>query len=135
MLFNWFIFVMIYILLLFSFHETMGKISTAYLVIYNGLQCAGWAHIFYLILPHFMHVLESGSPSRTLYQDIGVPLRIFQVAAYLEVLHSLGGLVKSSPVLTSMQITSRVFLICGICENFKVSIRLRLIVTPHRCEY
>lgn len=106
--------------------ETMKKISTAYLVLYNGLQCAGWSYIFYLFLPHFIQLLESGTPSRTLYQDIAVPLRFFQVAAYLEVLHNLGGLVKSSSFTTAMQVTSRVFLICGICDNFKVYIQSRI---------
>jgi len=98
----------------------MAKISTAYLVAYNALQVAGWSYVFYLFLPHFVYLLENGSPSANLYQDIALPLRIFQVAAYLEVLHNLIGIVKSSPIITAVQVTSRVFLVCGICDNFKV---------------
>ena len=98
----------------------MGKVSTAYLVAYNALQCAGWTYVFYLFFPHLVHLLQNGTPSSNLYQDIALPLRFFQVAAYLEVLHNILGIVKSSPVITAVQVTSRVFLVCGICDNFQV---------------
>ena len=119
---SWKILYLIFILLLISTRPTMGKINTGYLVLYNGIQCVGWSYIFYLFVPHFIQLLISGTPSRTLYQDIAIPLRIFQVAAYLEVLHNLGGLVKSSSFMTTLQVSSRVFLIFGMCDTFKVYI-------------
>lgn len=105
----------------------MGKLSTCYLVAYNTAQLVGWSYVFFLFVPHFAFLLESGTPSKTLYQDIAFALRLFQVAAYLEVVHNLIGIVKSSPVITAVQVTSRVFLVCAICDNFKVILMNSLI--------
>ena len=92
-----------------------------YLVGYNAMQCAGWSYIFYLFLPHLMHFCEHGITSRNLYQDIAPSLKLFQAAAYLEVIHCIVGLVKSNSLITSIQVTSRVFVVFLICDNFTVS--------------
>ena len=92
-----------------------------YLVGYNAMQCAGWSYIFYLFLPHLMYFCEHGITSRNLYQDIAPSLKLFQAAAYLEVIHCIVGLVKSNPLITSIQVTSRVFVVFLICDNFTVS--------------
>ena len=97
----------------------MARLSSAYMVAYNLAQLVGWSFIFYLFIPHFVHLLGSGEPSKKLYEDISFVLGLFQVAAYLEVVHSILGIVKSNPVITGMQVTSRVFLVF-ICENLKV---------------
>lgn len=52
-----------------------------------------------------------------LYDSVETPLKIFQSAAILEVLHCAVGLVPSSVVLTAFQVASRLFLTWAIAHS------------------
>ncbi|KAK2182685.1 hypothetical protein NP493_338g01016 [Ridgeia piscesae] len=81
--------------------------TTAYLVLYNFLQCLGWTSIAMNIILHFI-VTES---HKGLYAVVAFKLNIFQLGALLEIIHAAVGLVKSNPVLTGVQVMSRVMLL------------------------
>jgi len=51
-----------------------------------------------------------------MYSSLHLPLKLFQTAAILEVVHAAVGIVKSNPVLTLFQVFSRVFAIWGVLE-------------------
>jgi len=98
----------------------MNPISSIYLIFYNAMQFFGWTYIAYCLIPHLVYLYETQTPSPNLYQDIAQPLRYFQVGAYFEVGHSILGLVKSCPFTTMMQVTSRVLIVYGVCDNSKI---------------
>jgi len=81
-------------------------IGALYLNLYNTFQLSGWAYLFFLT---WSHVLEKQS-LEGLWEVTEGPLKLFQTAMILEVLHCIVGLVRSSPVTTAMQIVSRVFI-------------------------
>ena len=56
----------------------------------------------------------------TTYARVGVQTAFIQSAAVLEVVHVLLGLVRSSLLTTGMQVSSRLFLVWGITEQFEV---------------
>merc|ERR1719394_2274357 len=84
------------------------------------MQFFGWTYIAYCLIPHLVYLYETKTASPNLYQDIAQPLRYFQVSAYFEVGHSILGLVKSCPFTTMMQVTSRVLIVYGVCDNSKI---------------
>lgn len=81
--------------------------TTAYLILYNFSQCLGWTLIALNIILHFA-VEES---HRGLFAAVAIKLNIFQLGALLEIVHAVFGLVKSNPVLTGVQVMSRVMLL------------------------
>jgi len=94
-------------------------IKKAYLLAYNLAQVAGWCYVGTLLLPHLMHFAKTGRPSVTTYSECCHVVRIFQAVAYVEVIHNIVGIVKSNPLLTFMQISSRVVIACIVTDNFK----------------
>jgi hypothetical protein len=57
--------------------------------------------------------------SRDLYENTELLLHIFQSLALLEVVHAAVGLVRSNPVLTFLQVLSRLLVVWVINYNFK----------------
>jgi len=94
-------------------------LKKAYLLAYNLAQVAGWTYVGVLLTPHLLHFAKTGRPSVSTYSDCCQVVRIFQTAAYLEVLHNIVGLVRSNPALTFMQVTSRVVLAVVVSDNFR----------------
>merc|ERR1711879_513037 len=88
-------------------------LSKVYLVLYNILQCAGWASLLVKLAPYLtLQAKNSKGPWLTpnpesLYQELGFQLRALQTAALLEVVHAAVGLVRSNPIVTFTQIASR----------------------------
>ncbi|XP_077990338.1 very-long-chain (3R)-3-hydroxyacyl-CoA dehydratase 2-like [Glandiceps talaboti] len=87
--------------------------ATAYLVLYNVVLCAGWTSIGVIMVKHY---LETNSMDG-MYEAFEMPLKVFQTAAVLEILHAIIGIVPSSVVLTAFQVFSRVFLLWGIVHS------------------
>jgi len=83
----------------------------AYLIAYNVSQMLGWLVLMIKIVDHLIR--ENGDTEK-LYSEVEPVLQIFQTAAVLEVLHSAVGFVKSNPLLTAVQVYSRVFLVWGV---------------------
>jgi len=94
-------------------------IKKAYLLAYNLAQIAGWCYVGVLLAPHLQHFVKTGRPSVNTYNDCCHVLRVFQTVAYLEVVHNILGIVKSNPVLTFAQVTSRVVIACVVTDNFQ----------------
>ena len=97
----------------------LRMLKKAYLLSYNVCQLAGWSYVGLLLWPHLVYFLKSsGQGSSAVYRDCSDILRLFQVGAYLEVVHNLTGLVKGNPVITASQITSRCVIACIVTDNF-----------------
>ena len=91
----------------------------AYLLAYNLAQLAGWSYVGALLLPHLIQfVTKGGGKGSGCYADCSDVVRLFQVGAYLEVVHNLTGLVRGNPILTMSQVTSRVVVACLVTDNF-----------------
>ncbi|KAF2352313.1 Protein-tyrosine phosphatase-like PTPLA [Trinorchestia longiramus] len=79
--------------------------STIYLCTYNLCLSLGWT---ILMIQFLCHILYEGRPG--LWDATSTALLVFQSLAILEVVHCIVGLVRSSPVLTFFQVSSRLFL-------------------------
>lgn len=88
----------------------LSALSRGYLILYNGAQFAGWSYLLYQVIKHY----ATGNDITTLWDTVRPTVMIFQNAAVLEVFHVIWGLVKSSPVVTAMQVASRVMVVCGV---------------------
>lgn len=84
-----------------------------YLVFYNVVLTLGWGVILVLAVQH----LTKKNTHIGLYDSVEKPLKIFQSAAILEVLHCAVGIVPSSVVLTAFQVASRLFLTWAVAHS------------------
>ncbi|XP_033640598.1 very-long-chain (3R)-3-hydroxyacyl-CoA dehydratase 2-like [Asterias rubens] len=94
-------------------HPTKRQVSglaTAYLVIYNVVLCAGWTAVGVMGMRHY---LQSKSHIGV-YDAVEIPLKVFQTAAILEVVHCAIGIVPTSVMLTGFQVVSRLLLVWPI---------------------
>ncbi|PBC29568.1 very-long-chain (3R)-3-hydroxyacyl-CoA dehydratase hpo-8 [Apis cerana] len=84
-----------------------SNIGILYLRAYNLLQTIGWSYILYKLLTNdYSSTIEAN-----LWQNIKWPVIIFQHAALLEVIHAATGLVNAKPMITLIQVLSRVFVV------------------------
>jgi very-long-chain (3R)-3-hydroxyacyl-CoA dehydratase len=81
----------------------------AYLILYNLASAAGWAYVLYLAL---LSLKEGASPAEA-WAAFSVPLAVVQSTMTLEILHALIGFVRSPVFVTTMQVSSRLFLLWG----------------------
>lgn len=72
-----------------------------------------WGVILVLSVKH----LTEKKTNIGLYNSVETPLKIFQSAAILEVLHCAVGLVPSSVVITAFQVASRLFLTWAVAHS------------------
>lgn len=91
----------------------MAVLGKIYLIAYNVVLTLGWAVILALSVQH----LAKRKTHVGLYDSVEKPLKIFQSAAILEVLHCAVGLVPSSVVLTAFQVASRLFVTWAIAHS------------------
>ncbi|CAI8005603.1 Very-long-chain (3R)-3-hydroxyacyl-CoA dehydratase 2 [Geodia barretti] len=98
-------------------------VAKAYLLLYNGLLTAGWFVVLYRTvlysIDHAPSWRSDGIPTSVpgLYDDLRLPLRVFQTAACLEVVHVAVGIVRSALFTTFIQVFSRIFMLWGIVEG------------------
>lgn len=81
-----------------------------YLVLYNLIQCFGWLAILLVTSSHVLFEFNFVG----IYDKTAIFLYIFQTGALLEILHAVFGLVKSNPIITAVQVYSRLFVLWGI---------------------
>ncbi|XP_072027513.1 very-long-chain (3R)-3-hydroxyacyl-CoA dehydratase 2-like [Amphiura filiformis] len=93
----------------------VSGLVTAYLVVYNVILCAGWTAVGVMGVRHYMQAKSFIG----MYDAVELPLKLFQTAAMLEVVHCALGLVSSSVVLTAFQVASRVFLVWAITHSVR----------------
>jgi len=86
-----------------------------YLILFNAILAAGWTYVGYLGTMKFL-----SAPAQTSYLGlwgaVEVPLKIFQTAAVMEVVHAAVGIVPSNVFLTLFQVLSRVFALWGVLD-------------------
>ncbi|KAG5896385.1 hypothetical protein JTB14_009590 [Gonioctena quinquepunctata] len=85
------------------------RLSELYLIGYNTLQTVGWSYLLYQLIAYHMT-----SSSKSLYDTLKWTVIIFQNAALLEVIHAITRMVRSSPLITAVQVASRVIVVCGV---------------------
>ncbi|KAJ1853215.1 hypothetical protein H4R99_002902 [Coemansia sp. RSA 1722] len=90
-------------------------IVDAYLVAYNAASFIGWA---YVLIQTVLYLVENGTNLDGLFDRVGKTLIYVQTGAALEVVHSLVGFVRSSPMTVVMQVYSRLLLVWGTLYVF-----------------
>ncbi|XP_067142443.1 very-long-chain (3R)-3-hydroxyacyl-CoA dehydratase hpo-8 [Centruroides vittatus] len=84
-----------------------------YLFGYNAFQTIGWTYIFIKVI---LYALANGT-YYGMWDEISTAIKIFQTLGYIEVAHCILKLVRSSPIITFLQITSRVMVVWGIVTS------------------
>jgi len=125
--------------------NSISPLLKAYLFAYNIFSALGWTYILGLTVVHMfnldgntdaiqthsktatLNTLESRLPpflqpiyhrSASTYLRVGTQIAIVQTFAVLEVVHVLLAWVRSPLQTTVMQVSSRLFLVWGIVEQF-----------------
>ncbi len=88
-----------------------------YLLLYNGLCFVLWTTIT-LRAAFLIPALHSHSKLEGLFEALFPLLKWTQTLALLEVLHSLVGLVRASPLTTAMQVASRILVVWGVLHLY-----------------
>jgi len=96
-------------------------LKEAYLIVYNGLCCVGWANVWALAVLSVVAGLSTeklplGEVLSNVYATEGLArmLVISQTAALMEILHAAVGLVRSPVMVTAMQVMSRIVALVAI---------------------
>jgi very-long-chain (3R)-3-hydroxyacyl-CoA dehydratase len=100
-----------------------------YFLTYNGICLALWG-IVTLRAIFLIPILLAHDHLYGLHEALNLLLTFTQSIAILEVLHSLVGIVRASPVTTAMQVASRLLLVWGVVGAFpEIVIRSKLFGT------
>ena len=83
------------------------SIKSVYLILYNFLQLCGWSCFFFKVTNY----LINSKPLQEIYSNSYLILECCQYGAFLEIIHSIIGLVKSSIFATSIQIIGRIIIV------------------------
>jgi very-long-chain (3R)-3-hydroxyacyl-CoA dehydratase len=86
-----------------------------WLIVYNFMSCYGWGSVLYQLTDH---LITSEGEYQGSYQLISQLLVVVQTCALLEVVHASVGLVKSSAFTTMVQVSSRLFIVWLILDQF-----------------
>ncbi|XP_056439586.1 very-long-chain (3R)-3-hydroxyacyl-CoA dehydratase 1 [Gadus chalcogrammus] len=92
-----------------------GAIATAWLTFYNIAMTAGW---LVLAITMMRFYLQKGT-HRGLYRSIAKTLKFFQTAALVEVGHCAIGIVRTSVIVTGVQVCSRIFMVWFIASSIR----------------
>ncbi|KAL7081552.1 hypothetical protein ACP275_14G047000 [Erythranthe tilingii] len=90
-----------------------SSLRRIYLILYNWIVFLGWFQVFYLAVKSLKN-----SGHESVYAAVEKPLILAQSAAFLEILHSLIGLVRSPVTATLPQVSSRLCVTWGILYSF-----------------
>ncbi|XP_077233535.1 very-long-chain (3R)-3-hydroxyacyl-CoA dehydratase PASTICCINO 2A-like [Tasmannia lanceolata] len=91
----------------------LSTLKRLYLSVYNWTVCYGWCQVLYFALKTL-----NESDHEKVYNAVERPLLLVQTAAFIEILHSLIGLVRSPVSATLPQISSRLYVTWGILWSF-----------------
>jgi len=89
----------------------------AYLIFYNFASAAGWAYVLHLAIQCYL----AGNTPTEAWAVFGQPLMIVQTTMAFEILHALFGLVRSPVFVTTLQVSSRLWVIYGATYFVKSS--------------
>jgi len=88
-----------------------SQLAKYYLILYNVAQVIGWSYMLYQLIAYY--TIHRGT-QQTLWEYIAWTVIIFQNAAVLEIIHVAIGIVKSNLIITTLQVLSRVMVVCGV---------------------
>ncbi|KAG7268618.1 hypothetical protein CRUP_020051 [Coryphaenoides rupestris] len=94
---------------------TRGAVATAWLTFYNIAMTAGWLVLAVTMMRFY---LQKGT-HRGLYRSIARTLKFFQTAALVEVGHCAIGIVRTSVIVTGVQVCSRIFMVWFITNSIR----------------
>lgn len=95
--------------------RTKSIIATAWLMFYNIAMTAGWL-VLAVAMTRFY--LQRGN-HKGLYRSIARILKFFQTFALLEVGHCAIGIVRTSVIVTGVQVSSRIFMVWFITHSIR----------------
>ncbi|KAL7879985.1 hypothetical protein SRHO_G00022390 [Serrasalmus rhombeus] len=95
--------------------RTKSAIATAWLTFYNIAMTAGW---LVLALAMARYYLQKGT-HKGVYRSIARTLKFFQTFAVLEVGHCAIGIVRTSVIVTGVQVCSRIFMVWFITNSIR----------------
>ncbi|KAI4890502.1 hypothetical protein NFI96_000353 [Prochilodus magdalenae] len=95
--------------------RTKSAIATAWLTFYNIAMTAGW---LVLALAMTRYYLQKGT-HKGLYRSIARTLKFFQTFAVLEVGHCAIGIVRTSVIVTGVQVCSRIFMVWFVTNSIR----------------
>ncbi|XP_048856982.1 very-long-chain (3R)-3-hydroxyacyl-CoA dehydratase 1 isoform X2 [Brienomyrus brachyistius] len=95
--------------------RSKSAIATAWLTFYNITMTAGWL-VLAVAMARFY--IQKGN-HRGLYKSISRTLKFFQTFALLEVIHCAVGIVRTSVIVTGVQVCSRIFMVWFITNSIK----------------
>ncbi|XP_028825218.1 very-long-chain (3R)-3-hydroxyacyl-CoA dehydratase 1 [Denticeps clupeoides] len=92
-----------------------SAIATAWLTFYNIAMTAGWLVLAVAMIRFY---LQKGT-HKGLYKSISRTLKFFQTFALLEVGHCAIGIVRTSVIVTGVQVCSRIFMVWFVTNSIK----------------
>ncbi|XP_043923476.1 very-long-chain (3R)-3-hydroxyacyl-CoA dehydratase 1 isoform X2 [Protopterus annectens] len=95
--------------------KTIGAFATAWLAFYNIAMTAGWLVLAVAMIRFY---IEKGT-HKGLYGTIQKTLKFFQTFALLEIIHCAVGIVRTSVLVTGVQVSSRIFMVWFIANSIK----------------
>ncbi|XP_057188355.1 very-long-chain (3R)-3-hydroxyacyl-CoA dehydratase 1 [Triplophysa rosa] len=95
--------------------RTKGAIATAWLTFYNIAMTAGWLVLAVAMVRFYFHK----GTHKGLYKTIARTLKFFQTFALLEIGHCAIGIVRTSVIVTGVQVSSRIFMVWFITNSIR----------------
>uniref|UniRef100_W5MYH9 Very-long-chain (3R)-3-hydroxyacyl-CoA dehydratase n=1 Tax=Lepisosteus oculatus TaxID=7918 RepID=W5MYH9_LEPOC len=98
-------------------NKKKGKrvLATAWLTFYNIAMTAGWLVLAVAMIRFY---IQKGT-HKGLYKSISKTLKFFQTFALLEVFHCAVGMVRTSVIVTGVQVSSRIYMVWFITHSIK----------------
>nr|DBA25182.1 TPA: hypothetical protein GDO54_012742 [Pyxicephalus adspersus] len=95
--------------------KPISAVATAWLIFYNIAMTAGW---LVLAISMFRFYMDKGT-HKGLYRSIQKTLKFFQTFALFELVHCALGIVRTSVLVTGVQVSSRIFMVWFITNSIK----------------
>nr|XP_055073337.1 very-long-chain (3R)-3-hydroxyacyl-CoA dehydratase 1 isoform X1 [Misgurnus anguillicaudatus] len=95
--------------------RTKSAIATAWLTIYNIAMTAGWMVLAVAMIRFYLYK----GTHKGLYKSISRTLKFFQTLALLEIGHCAIGIVRTSVIVTGVQVSSRIFMVWFITNSIR----------------
>ncbi|MBN3291447.1 HACD1 dehydratase, partial [Polypterus senegalus] len=95
--------------------RTISPFALAWLTFYNIAMTAGWMVLAVAMIRFYF---EKGT-HKGLYKSISKTLKFFQTFAVLEILHCAVGIVRTSVIVTGVQVSSRIFMVWFVTNSIK----------------
>uniref|UniRef100_A0A8C7Y7K1 Very-long-chain (3R)-3-hydroxyacyl-CoA dehydratase n=1 Tax=Oryzias sinensis TaxID=183150 RepID=A0A8C7Y7K1_9TELE len=95
--------------------RTKSALTTAWLTFYNIAMTAGWLVLAMAMLRFY---IKKGT-HKGLYRSIARTLKFFQTFALVEVGHCAIGIVRTSVIVTGVQVCSRIFMVWLVASSIR----------------